>query len=114
MRADEHEGQLSDPAAKRRADIAAKRANKILGEDLEFLTGSVEFKRWLGKRLVPMLVNQMHTTNGSEIQYYSGRLDLLREIHDEMETFEPGFLESVLEVRRLYEQALAAEPQKEN
>ena len=112
-RADEHEGQLSDPEAKRRGDIAAKRARRVEAEDLAFLTDSVEFKRWLGKRLVPMLANAVRTTNGSEIQYYVGQLNLLREIHNELETFSPGFLESTLEVRRLYEQSLAAEPQKD-
>lgn len=110
---DPDEGPLADPKVQREQQQMAKKARQIIRDDLTELNESAAFRRWLGKYMVPLVLDSFRTNNGSELQHFHGQRDLALKMMNEFEDFDLGFLERVLETRRLYEQALRQEPQKD-
>lgn len=106
MRADEHEGDLSNTEVKRQNDQMNAEARKILAEDLLMLTESEAFLRWFGKHAVPALTQAFPVEHGSKLAQFMGRRELVLDVIKEMDDISPGFVRRIFEVREKYETRL--------
>lgn len=93
-------GQLSDPTEQRAAQQAEKRARQVVKQDQVSLVDHPAFIRWLGRYVVPAILEPIMTTNGGDIQKFIGRRELAMKMVIELDEVQPGFLEKLLGARR--------------
>jgi hypothetical protein len=98
------------PEVRERRQRAEKSAKRIVKEDLLSLAKQAGFRRWMG-RLVQRcgLTDDLHTTNGGDIQRFMGRRSIAVEVLAEIEQLHPGFYEQILSARRAFEAELRTE-----
>ena len=106
-------GQLSDPAEQRAAQQAEKRARLVVREDQHALIDNPAFIRWIGKYVIPPLLEHVATTNGGDIQKFIGRRELAMKMVNELDEVQPGFLEKLLGARRSLLEDLKKVPQED-
>lgn len=111
------EGILSDPKAQRARQKEEKIVTDLYAEDIRSLERDGRFRRWFGKFAVPLLMMDIRTNNGGDLQHFMGRRSLVLEIIREFDSEVPGFYERVLSARRVLELELSEkvrpEPQEE-
>ena len=94
---------------------AAKKAERIVKDDLYFLESKPEFRRWVG-RLVQRcgFLSVLDSNDAAAVQRFMGRQSVAFEAVREFDQIVPGFLERVLAARRQFEQELQVDLQKES
>jgi len=99
------EGFLSDAKQQRTKQQTEKYVTDLYTEDIRMLSRDGRFRRWFGKFAEPLLMMDVRTNNGGDLQHFAGRRSLVLEIIKEFDEVEPGFYGLVLSAR----QALKAE-----
>lgn len=110
--ADRSEGVLSDAQVQREARKADAQARRVNREDLYTLDRNANFRRWFGKYAVPLLMLDIRTSNGGDLQHFMGRRSLVLEMIKEFDDMEQGFYQRVLSARQAFENELR-QPQPE-
>lgn len=110
----EHEGDLSNPEAKRSADRVASRVREIVGDNLSALTENKAFLFWFQRYGYPLITGVVPVNNGSMLASFSGQRELILKMLNEMDEASPGFLSRMLAVRDEYERELRRVAEQED
>jgi hypothetical protein len=64
------------------------------------------FRRWFGKHAMPLLMLDVRTNNGGDLQHFMGRRSLVLDILREFEEVDPNFYINVQQARAVIDAEL--------
>ena len=107
----EHEGELTNPEARRAAQKRNAEANRILTENLRRLSTDDDFLLWFQRHAYPAMI-QAIPEHGADLERRMGHRNLIASIVSEMDTAAPGFLSRMIAAREEYDTRLRAAEEK--
>lgn len=113
QRGEMEEGPLGDPESRREREEAEAKVRRINREDLFMLDRELHFRRWFGKYAAPLIMMDIRTSNGGDLQHFMGRRSLVLDMIKELDQEIPGFYERVLLARKAVDNELRQRPQEE-
>lgn len=104
------EGPLGDREVQRDAQDVNAKIRRINDEDLFELERDPRFRRWFGRWSETLLMMDLRTSNGGDLQHFMGRRSLVLDMITEMDNKVPGFWFRVLQIRRALDSELRPTP----
>lgn len=104
------EGPLGDREVQRDAQDVNAKIRRINDEDLFELERDPRFRRWFGRWSETLLMMDLRTSNGGDLQHFMGRRSLVLDMITEIDNKVPGFWFRVLQIRRALDSELRPTP----